>query len=140
MQLNKTAIFENYIALTTRKVSKIMQTWSEYWSALGLYFYESGGCRVSLYLILKLIFDPSNKKLCLNRWLWKTIFTSISGQMVYSVRLQCGKELARESTITADLVSSVPESGTAAALGYSKEVCMTSYLTYISLISPETAD
>lgn len=43
--------------------------------------------------------------------------------MVYSVRLQCGRELARESTVSADLVSSVPESGTAAALGFSKEVC-----------------
>lgn len=42
--------------------------------------------------------------------------------MVYSVRMQCGRELARESPIDADLVSSVPESGTAAAHGYAREV------------------
>ncbi len=42
--------------------------------------------------------------------------------MVYSVRKQCGKVLARESLVTADIVSSVPESGTAAALGFALEV------------------
>lgn len=41
--------------------------------------------------------------------------------MVYSVRLQCGRQLARESLIDADVVSSVPESGTAAAHGYARE-------------------
>lgn len=43
------------------------------------------------------------------------------GQMVYSVRVQCGIELAAESYVDADIVSSVPESGTAAALGFSQE-------------------
>ncbi|CAH1401931.1 unnamed protein product [Nezara viridula] len=43
------------------------------------------------------------------------------GQMVYSVRMQCGKMLAREAYVDADIVSSVPESGTAAAHGFSKE-------------------
>ncbi|XP_039971267.1 amidophosphoribosyltransferase [Bactrocera neohumeralis] len=43
------------------------------------------------------------------------------GQMVYSVRMQCGKQLAREALIDADIVSSVPESGTAAAHGYARE-------------------
>lgn len=43
------------------------------------------------------------------------------GQMVYSVRMQCGKQLAREAFIEADIVSSVPESGTAAAHGFSRE-------------------
>lgn len=72
------------------------------------------------------------------------------GQMVYSVRLQCGRQLARESLVDADVVSSgkfikfsndlilnrglsakfksnffksisVPESGTAAAHGYARE-------------------
>lgn len=42
--------------------------------------------------------------------------------MVYSVRLQCGRELAREAPVDADIVSSVPESGTAAAHGYAREV------------------
>lgn len=43
------------------------------------------------------------------------------GQMVYSVRLQCGRQLAREAPIDADIISSVPESGTAAAHGYARE-------------------
>ncbi|XP_077291375.1 amidophosphoribosyltransferase-like isoform X2 [Arctopsyche grandis] len=43
------------------------------------------------------------------------------GQMVYSVRLQCGRELAREAPVDADIVSSVPESGTAAAHGYARQ-------------------
>lgn len=41
--------------------------------------------------------------------------------MVYAVRLQCGRQLARESFVEADIVSSVPESGTAAAHGYARE-------------------
>ncbi|XP_046984300.1 amidophosphoribosyltransferase-like isoform X2 [Schistocerca americana] len=43
------------------------------------------------------------------------------GQMVYSVRMECGRVLAREAYVDADIVSSVPESGTAAAHGYSQE-------------------
>lgn len=43
------------------------------------------------------------------------------GQMVYSVRLQCGRQLAKEAFVDADIVSSVPESGTAAAHGYARE-------------------
>lgn len=42
--------------------------------------------------------------------------------MVYSVRMQCGRVLAIESPIEADIVSSVPESGTAAAHGYARQV------------------
>ncbi|XP_030374454.1 amidophosphoribosyltransferase [Scaptodrosophila lebanonensis] len=43
------------------------------------------------------------------------------GQMVYSVRMQCGRQLWREAPTEADIVSSVPESGTAAAHGYARE-------------------
>lgn len=42
--------------------------------------------------------------------------------MVYSVRMQCGRVLAIESPVEADIVSSVPESGTAAAHGYARQV------------------
>lgn len=42
--------------------------------------------------------------------------------MVYSVRMQCGRQLAIEAPVDADIVSSVPESGTAAAHGYAQEV------------------
>ena len=42
--------------------------------------------------------------------------------MVYTVRERCGKQLAHEAPVGADLVSTVPESATPAALGYAKEV------------------
>jgi len=44
----------------------------------------------------------------------------MEGQQVNAVRFRCGEQLARESFIDADVVSGVPESATAAALGYSK--------------------
>ncbi|XP_017477607.1 PREDICTED: amidophosphoribosyltransferase-like [Rhagoletis zephyria] len=47
--------------------------------------------------------------------------STFEGQMVYSARLQCGRQLALEAPIEADIVSSVPESGTAAAHGYARE-------------------
>ncbi|KAK2495805.1 hypothetical protein MC885_015386 [Smutsia gigantea] len=39
-------------------------------------------------------------------------------QMVYTVRYRCGQRLAIEAPVDADLVSTVPESATPAALGY----------------------
>lgn len=47
--------------------------------------------------------------------------------MVYAVRLQCGRQLAIEHPVEADIVSSVPESGTAAAHGFSRQVIYRSY-------------
>lgn len=41
---------------------------------------------------------------------------------MYSVRFRCGKQLAKEAAVNADIVSTVPESATPAALGYSKQV------------------
>ncbi|KAK9886230.1 hypothetical protein WA026_015749 [Henosepilachna vigintioctopunctata] len=43
------------------------------------------------------------------------------GQEVYEVRLECGRQLAKEWSIEADVVGSVPESGNAAAHGYSQQ-------------------
>ncbi|XP_052016089.1 LOW QUALITY PROTEIN: amidophosphoribosyltransferase-like [Apodemus sylvaticus] len=40
-------------------------------------------------------------------------------QMVYALRYRCGQQLAIEAPVEADLVSTVPESATPAALGYS---------------------
>lgn len=42
--------------------------------------------------------------------------------MVYTVRQRCGRELAIEAPTDADVVSTVPESATPAALGYAKQV------------------
>ena len=40
--------------------------------------------------------------------------------MVYSVRKNCGRMLAKESPVEADIVSTIPESATPAAFGYSE--------------------
>uniref|UniRef100_T1IGS5 Amidophosphoribosyltransferase n=2 Tax=Strigamia maritima TaxID=126957 RepID=T1IGS5_STRMM len=45
----------------------------------------------------------------------------LEGQMVYSVRHRCGKQLAIEAPVEADLVSTVPESATPAAIGFAQE-------------------
>ncbi len=45
----------------------------------------------------------------------------IEGKTVYKARLEMGKQLAREDNITADVVIAVPDSGRAAAIGYSME-------------------
>lgn len=57
-------------------------------------------------------------------YLGVTLRCVLSGQMVYSVRMQCGRVLAMESPVQADIVSSVPESGTAAAHGYARQVSL----------------
>ena len=45
----------------------------------------------------------------------------IDGASVYASRIQAGRYLAQDSPVEADLVTGVPESGNAAALGYSLE-------------------
>ena len=45
----------------------------------------------------------------------------LRGERVYPVRMQLGAQLAREHPVEADLVTGVPDSATAAAVGYSRE-------------------
>ncbi|PZT48948.1 amidophosphoribosyltransferase [Helicobacter valdiviensis] len=45
----------------------------------------------------------------------------VFGRLVYNIRKAMGRELAKENPIDADLVIPVPDSGVAAALGYSQE-------------------
>uniref|UniRef100_A0AAY4D4B2 Amidophosphoribosyltransferase n=1 Tax=Denticeps clupeoides TaxID=299321 RepID=A0AAY4D4B2_9TELE len=52
------------------------------------------------------------------------------GQMVYTVRQRCGRQLAIEAPTDADVVSTVPESATPAALGYAQE----SGLPYVEVL------
>ncbi|XP_043918429.1 amidophosphoribosyltransferase [Protopterus annectens] len=52
------------------------------------------------------------------------------GQMVYTVRKSCGRQLAIEAPVEADLVSTVPESATPAALGYAEK----SGLPYVEVL------
>ena len=47
--------------------------------------------------------------------------STISGRNVYKVRVEMGRQLAREFPIEADVVIPVPDSGNCAALGYSLE-------------------
>ena len=45
----------------------------------------------------------------------------LNGQLLYSNRMEMGAELAREYPVEADMVIGVPDSATAAAVGYSQE-------------------
>lgn len=45
----------------------------------------------------------------------------IDGQLIHEVRQELGRELAREHPVEADLVMGVPDSATAAAIGYAQE-------------------
>ncbi len=45
----------------------------------------------------------------------------VFGRLVYDIRKNMGEELARENPVEADLVTPVPDSGVAAALGYSRQ-------------------
>jgi len=47
--------------------------------------------------------------------------STIAGRNVHKVRVEMGRQLARENPISADLVVPVPDSGNCAALGYSLE-------------------
>jgi len=47
--------------------------------------------------------------------------SNIAGRNVYKVRVEMGRQLAREHRIAADVVVPVPDSGNCAALGYSLE-------------------
>jgi amidophosphoribosyltransferase len=47
--------------------------------------------------------------------------STIADRNVYNVRVEMGRELAREFPVAADLVVPVPDSGNSAALGYSRE-------------------
>ncbi len=52
------------------------------------------------------------------------VYGCTAGQMVYTVRQRCGRQLAIEAPTDADVVSTVPESATPAALGYAQQVCL----------------
>ena len=47
--------------------------------------------------------------------------TTIAGRGVHATRVEIGRRLAREHPVEADIVISVPESGTPAAIGYAQE-------------------
>ncbi len=67
-------------------------------------------------------FPPAERNRCIFEYLYfARPDTSLWGQGVYEVRQRLGEQLARECPAEADFVIPVPDSGVAAALGYSKE-------------------
>ena len=67
--------------------------------------------------------DPEHRRaLCIFEFIYFARPDSvIDEKLVYSRRMEMGAELARESPVDADLVIGVPDSATAAAVGYSRE-------------------
>jgi amidophosphoribosyltransferase len=66
---------------------------------------------------------PSTKRsLCIFEYIYFSRPDSVmDGQLIHLVRQELGRELAREHPVDADLVMSVPDSATAAAIGYAQE-------------------
>ena len=67
------------------------------------------------------LFAPEDRKaLCIFEYIYFARPDSvIDGQGVYAARFAMGRQLARESNLSADIVISVPDSGTTAAMGFS---------------------
>ena len=80
---------------------------------------DDSGVRSIMYVPLE---EKVQKALCVFEYIYFARSDSnIDGQSVYMARLNMGRELARETKYDADLVMSIPDSGTTAALGYSRE-------------------
>jgi len=63
--------------------------------------------------------EPQKSNLCIFEYIYFARPDSIiGGQLIHRVRQALGAELAREHPVDADLVISVPDSATAAAIGY----------------------
>jgi amidophosphoribosyltransferase len=70
----------------------------------------------------KFVQQGHTKALCIFEYIYFARPDSvIDGQSVYAARFAMGQALARESGLKADLVISVPDSGTTAAMGFSYE-------------------
>ena len=67
-------------------------------------------------------FGPARSRFCIFEHVYFSRPDSmLGGRSVYETRAQIGVELAREAPVEADLVCPVPDSGTPAAIGYSRE-------------------
>ncbi|CAD5221305.1 unnamed protein product [Bursaphelenchus okinawaensis] len=65
---------------------------------------------------------PRTSSFCIFEYVYFSRADSyLEGQQVYAVRKECGKILAQESYVDADLVSTVPDSATAASIGFADE-------------------
>ena len=67
-------------------------------------------------------FMPEEPRRCVFEWIYfARPDSTIGGQSVYSAREDMGRRLALEHPVEADIVIPVPDSGTAAAIGYARE-------------------
>jgi amidophosphoribosyltransferase len=67
-------------------------------------------------------FKPAEPSHCIFEFIYFARPDSmVFGQNVYTIRKNFGRQLARESSVDADVVIPVPDSGVPAALGYSEE-------------------
>jgi len=67
-------------------------------------------------------FITEEPRRCVFEWIYfARPDSSIAGQSVYSARESMGRKLAIEHPVQADIVIAVPDSGTAAAIGYARE-------------------
>jgi len=65
----------------------------------------------------------ANRKSCIFEYIYfARPDSTIDGINVYEARYRAGEELAKESPVEADLVFSVPDSGTPAAIGYAQKL------------------
>ncbi|GGZ01089.1 amidophosphoribosyltransferase [Novosphingobium colocasiae] len=65
--------------------------------------------------------DPSPRPCIFEHVYFSRPDSVMDGRSVYEVRKQIGKELAKESSVSADLVIPVPDSGVPAAIGFAQE-------------------
>jgi amidophosphoribosyltransferase len=66
--------------------------------------------------------EPQRPALCLLEYIYFARLDSrLGGELLYSARMEMGARLAREHPVDADMVIDVPESATAAAVGYARE-------------------
>jgi amidophosphoribosyltransferase len=67
-------------------------------------------------------FMPEEPRHCVFEWIYfARPDSTIAGQSVYAAREAMGRRLAVEHPVAADIVIPVPDSGTAAAIGYARE-------------------
>ncbi|MSP22660.1 MAG: amidophosphoribosyltransferase [Dehalococcoidia bacterium] len=66
--------------------------------------------------------EPQRAALCMLEYIYFARLDSrLGGNLLYSVRIEMGAQLAREHPVEADMVIGVPESASAAAIGYARE-------------------
>ncbi len=69
----------------------------------------------------EMIFEPAPKQCIFEYIYFARPDSQVFGKNVYHMRKEMGKELAKELPVDADMVVPVPDSGVAAALGYSQQ-------------------